>query len=124
MHVLIIESDEQLAEVWKKHLVRQGANVTLALDEQGATRQIEAAHFDILILDILLKNGSALGLADLTFFKQPDAQIIFVTRDTFFSDGSVFNLCSNARAVIQADTPPEDIAAMAEHYTRRRSATS
>jgi len=124
MNVLIVESDEQLAEVWGKHLERQGAQVSLAFDEKDATRQIEVARYDILILDVLLKGGSALGLADLTYFKQPDAQIIFVTRDTFFSDGSVFNLCSNARAVIQADTPPEDLAAMAEHYTRRRSAAS
>jgi hypothetical protein len=42
--------------------------------------------------------------------------VIFVTDTSFFSDGSIFNLAANACAFIQTNTPPEDIAALVEHY--------
>jgi hypothetical protein len=42
--------------------------------------------------------------------------VIFVTDTTFFSDGSIFAITPNARALVRTSAPPEDIAAMVEHY--------
>jgi len=41
-----------------------------------------------------------------------------VTNTSFFSDGSIFQVSNNACAYVQSETPPEDLAAMVEHYAR------
>jgi hypothetical protein len=41
-----------------------------------------------------------------------------VTNSTFFSDGSLFNHIPNACAYVKMHTPPEDIAAIVDHYGR------
>ena len=43
-------------------------------------------------------------------------RFFFVTNTTFFSDGSIFAHAQNARAFLQSNTPPEDLAAMVVHY--------
>ncbi len=118
MKVLIIECAEHLGTLWKQHLDRQGAITALVTTEDAAVERLQEELFDVLILDLDLEGGSALAVADYARFRQPEAQVIFVTSNSFFSDGSIFNLCTNACALIQADTPPGDIAAMAEHYAR------
>jgi len=64
----------------------------------------------------VLENGSALAVADYANYRQPDARVIFVTNTSFFSDGSIFAHSANARAFVPSGTPPEDLAAMVEHY--------
>ena len=49
---------------------------------------------------------------------------MFFVTNTFFSDGSIFQHCSNACGYIQSSTPPEDIAAMVEHYAHGRGSFS
>ena len=118
MKVLIIECAIQLGTLWKQHLERQGATATLVSSEDAAVTRLQEELFDVLILDLDLEGDSALAVADYARFRQPEAQVIFVSSNSFFSDGSIFNLCTNACALIQADTPPDDLAAMAEHYAR------
>ena len=119
MNLLIVEDQVGLAMLWRKHLERQEANVTLASDEESAVKLLTDKAFDVVILDLDLAEGSALAVADFASFRQPDVQVICVTSSSFFSDGSIFNLCANACALIQADTSPNDIAAMAEHFGAR-----
>ena len=116
MHVLIVESTQALAEVWKSHLERQGIAVTTALTGDEACRRIRVARFDVIILDLVLSDASAFAVADFARFRRPETNVIFVTDTAFFSDGSIFALMPNARAFVQSGTPPEDLAAMVEHY--------
>ncbi|MBU2983015.1 response regulator [Lentibacter algarum] len=121
MNLLIVEDQTALAELWRKHLERQGAIVTVAASEDSAVSYLQEQKFSVVILDLDLAKGSALAIADFASFRLPEVQVICVTSSSFFSDGSIFNLCSNACALIQADTPPNDIAAMAEHFGSRAS---
>jgi DNA-binding NtrC family response regulator len=75
-------------------------------------------YYPIIILDVVLTNGSAIAVADYASYRHPDARIIFVTNSSFFSDGSIFQLCSNACAFVPSATQPEDLAAMVEHYAK------
>jgi DNA-binding response OmpR family regulator len=118
MDVLIVESTAELAQLWQSHLVRQGANVTIANSGDAAVTRLTEGSFDVIILDLVLKHGSALAVADYAQFRLPDSSLIFVTDTRFFSDGSIFALNANARALVQTSTPPEDLAAMVEHYGR------
>lgn len=118
MKVLIVESSPELGRVWQRHLERQGMSVRLEYGQSGAAAALSAQCFAVIILNLVLTEGSALAVADLASYRHPQTQVIFVTNTSFFSDGSVFALSANARAFVQSDTPPEDLAAMVEHYGR------
>lgn len=120
MKVLIVESNPDLGRVWQRHLERQGAEVTLVDSQETAILALYATPFEVIILDLVLESGSALAVADFANYRRPDARVIFVTNTTFFSDGSIFAHSSNACAYVQSNTPPEDLAAMVEHYAAGR----
>ncbi|MEY1554084.1 response regulator [Yoonia sp. R2331] len=116
MHVLIVQSNAQLGSLWQRHLERLGMSVVLATSGSDAVQIIEDVPFDVIVLDLVLREGSALTVADVANFRQPDANVVFVTDTTFFSDGSIFAHSANARAFVEKATPPADLAAIVEHY--------
>ncbi|MEM6759413.1 MAG: response regulator [Pseudomonadota bacterium] len=116
MNVLIVESRPELGELWRAHLVRMGMSVHQACDQTNAIAYLEEHAPDIILLDLILEDGSALAVADFASYRHPNARVIFVTDTSFFSDGSIFAHSSNACAFMPAGTRPEDLAAMVEHY--------
>jgi len=122
MRVLIVEPEPELGHLWQRHLERQGAIVTLVTDQDNAIEALRAHDISIIILDLLVAKGSALAVSDYASYRRPDAQVIFVTNTSFFSDGSIFQHCANACAFLRTGTPPEDLAAMVEHFGRPRRA--
>ena len=121
MDVLIVQSNQPLGALWARHLERLGAAVELASSGDRAVKLLETRDFDAIVLDLVLEEGSALTVADVAQFRQPDANVIFVTDTTFFSDGSIFTHSGNARAFVRKGTPPGDLAAIVEHYGQRVS---
>jgi DNA-binding response OmpR family regulator len=120
MNVLIVESRPELGALWTRHLERMGASVTLVPSQATAILALYNEPFDIIVLDLVLDEGSPLAVADFASYRQPKAQVIFVTNTSFFSDGSIFAHSPNACAYVQSETPPEDLAAMVEHYGAAR----
>ncbi|MGA9251194.1 MAG: hypothetical protein WBV78_16680 [Roseobacter sp.] len=116
MNVLIVESETGLAKIWSGYLERFGMRVKHCRTQNDAISRLRVWDADVLILNIVLAEGSALAVADYASYRLPDAQIIFVTNTSFFSDGSIFSFAPNACAFVQTATPPEDLAAMVEHY--------
>ncbi len=120
MRVLIVESDPDLGALWQRHMDRQGMTTRLETGQSGAIRALQTHDFDVVVLDLVIAQGSALAIADFASYRHPDSQIVFVTNTSFFSDGSIFSLNANTRALVQSDTPPEDLTAMVAHYGRTR----
>jgi DNA-binding NtrC family response regulator len=116
MNVLIVESKPELGMLWQRHLERMGATVTLAQSQEAAILALCGSDFNIIVLDLVLDQGSALAVSDFASYRRPDTRVIFVTNTSFFSDGSIFAHSPNACAYVQSGTPPEDLAAMVEHY--------
>ena len=116
MQVLIVESDRDLGDLWCRQLERMGASVSIAGTQSDAIAVLRNTEISIIVLDLLVKDGSAFAIADFASYRRPNARIIFVTNTTFFSDGSIFQHIPNACAFIQSQTPPEDLAVMVEHY--------
>lgn len=121
MHVLIVQSSEPLGDIWCRHLQRLGASVVVARTGDDAIDLIEVDNFDAIVLDLVLREGSALTVADVAYFRQPKANVIFVTDTTFFSDGSIFSHSANARAFVEKATPPADLAAIVQYYGEKVS---
>jgi CheY-like chemotaxis protein len=116
MRVLIVQSNLHLGQLWKRHLERLDAVVDHVQTGDAALELIETDALDVIVLDLVLAEGSALAVADFAQFRQPNANVVFVTDTTFFSDGSIFHHSANARAFIESGTPPDDLAAIVEHY--------
>lgn len=116
MRVLIVQSAPALCNLWQRHLERCGMQVVTAHSQDDAIERIGVMAPAIIILDLVLAEGSALAVADYANYRCPGAQVIFVTNTNFFSDGSIFSHAANARAFVQRETPPEDLAAMVAHY--------
>ena len=114
MRVLIVESSADLSGVWARHLERQGAEVFVLAD--AAIDWLRTATVDVVVANLIQTSGSALALADVTALRSPGTSVVFVTDTSFFSDGSIFSITSNARALLQSDTKPEDLAEMVLHY--------
>lgn len=118
MNVLIVESSKPLAQLWRRHLQRSGVDVWTAYTQNAAFELLETHSFQVIILDVVVENDSTLAVSDIAQFRQPDARVIFVTNTSFFSDGSIFNLCANACAYLPSSTPPDDLTNMVHHYAR------
>lgn len=116
LHVLIVESEPNLGWLWKRHLDRAGTQTCLAHGQEAAIAYLRLRRFDVIVLDLVLEQGSALAIADFANYRQPEAKVIFVTNTSFFSDGSIFSYAANACALLNSDAPPADLAAMVEHY--------
>ena len=114
--VLIVESRTELGEIWQRHLERQSMLVVRAHGQKEAIEHLAEHDVDIIILDLFIEEGAALAVSDYANYRRPETQVIFVTNTSFFSDGSIFAHCANARAFVQSNTPPEDLAAMVEYY--------
>lgn len=121
MQVLIVQSNVALGDIWRRHLERQGARVALALTADDALALLENETFHVIVLDLVLEHGNALTVADIASFRQPQANVIFVTDTSFFSDGSIFNHSANARMMLRKETPPDELAAVVAHYGQRIS---
>lgn len=120
MDVLIVQSAPQLGYMWQRHLQRCGMKVRVGESQEEAIKAISVKVPDVIILDLVLNSGSALAVADYANYRCPGTQVIFVTNTRFFSDGSIFAHAGNACAFVQTATPPEDLAAMVEHYAAAR----
>ena len=116
MRILIVESNRDLGWLWKRHLERHGHFVFLVRGQADAIEILRLDAVDVIVLDLVLEEGSALAVADFASYRRPEAKVVFVTNTTFFSDGSIFRLAPNACAFLQSQTPPEDLTMMVEHY--------
>ncbi|MCV2867895.1 response regulator [Defluviimonas sp. WL0002] len=119
MQVLIVESNASLRWLWQRHLERRGFAVELAGSQEEAAEAISERTHDIIVLDVVLEEGSALAVADYASYRRPETRVIFVTSSTFFSDGSIFALAPNACAVLPSGTSPDDLVTVVEHYGTR-----
>ena len=118
MKILVIESNTTLGQICCRHLERLGNTVALAADEKQAIDMLWFSPFDVLVLDISTENASVLAISDFATYRNPDVAIIVVTANSFFSDGSIFELIPNARGYLHTPVQPDDLAALVEHYWR------
>ncbi|WP_099825621.1 hypothetical protein [Oceaniglobus indicus] len=116
MRVLIVAENRDLAAIWGASLERMGAVVKIESTQALAIRALQGSVFEIVILSLTLSEGSSLAVADFASYRHPDCRIIPVTSSSFFSDGSVFQHIPNACTTLGLSTPPEDVAAIVEHY--------
>ncbi len=118
MKVLIVEKDPELGRLWRGHIRRMGASAQLVCAQSAALEALREDNYEVLILNLNFRDGASFALADYASYRRPRMKIIFVTSDSFFSDGSIFRFMSNACAMVPQSTPPEDLAALVDYHGR------
>ncbi len=116
--VLIVEAQESLGKLWQNFLERQGFDVALVGDQRAAIEKLRFDQWDVLVIDLMLPASSALAISDYASYKNPDISIIVVSANSFFSDGSIFELLPNARGFMNQPIEPDDLAAVVDHCSR------
>ena len=87
MRVLIVESHFELGCLWERALQRNGADVCFARSQPEAVKTLMQDDFDLIVLDLVLKNGSAFAISDFANYRRPKARAVFVTNTSFFFFG-------------------------------------
>lgn len=113
---MILAADPDLGVIWGRHLARAGMAVSVATDQAEAIAALCNIAIDIIVIDMVLCDGSAMAVADFANYRRPEARVIFVSNSRFFSDGSIFQHMSNACAVIPAKVTPEDLEAVVSYH--------
>lgn len=114
--ILIVASDGDLSTIWARHIRRHGLEVTTVRSQEDAVDAIIHEQPKAIVMDLGLEDGSPIAIADFASYRCPEARVVFVSRDSFFSDGSLFKLMPNAAAHLGAATAPDDLAAIVDHY--------
>ena len=121
MQVLIVDSSPELGQIWKRHLERQGMEVSLVQDQDEAIAALQHSAAELIVLDLVLEEGSAFAVADYANYRHPETRVIFTTNSSFFSDGSIFQHSANACAFVPKQVDPDDLSAMVAHYGKAAS---
>ncbi len=119
--VLIVEARTSLGKLWQSFLQRQGCDVELAANQPDAIGKLRFKNWDVLVIDLMLPDASALAISDFASYKNPDIAIIVVSASSFFSDGSIFEHLPNARGFMNQPVEPDDLAAVVDHCMRPSS---
>mgnify|MGYP000079539146 CR=1 FL=1 len=98
MNILIVEGQTALANLWRRHLERLGAVVHLATKQEEAIDLISENDFEVIVLDLVLKHGSALAVSDFAHYRLPSARVVFVTNTSFWKFPSLFYKDCNSQA--------------------------
>ena len=61
-HLLIVDDDKEICALLSRFLTEHGFRVSAARDGESATRILEAARIDLVILDIMLPGEDGLSI--------------------------------------------------------------
>lgn len=116
--ILIVASNVELVALWAKHLERQNHRVEVARSQSEAVAFLCEHEPDVLVLDVMLSDGSVIATAEFASYRRPRTRIVFVTRSSFFADGSLFQHIPNTAAIIPERTSPADLAEIVAYHGR------
>lgn len=124
MHILIVECQEERAARWQALLSAQGWAVHLARTAKEGVSLLDLWPVRVILLNLGLECGQALSVSVFAGYRCPDAQIVAVSEDALFTDGSIFELMGNVCAYVNAEADPHDIAVLVDHHGQRQLAQS
>lgn len=124
MDVLLVDSDAHRRSLWAQGLDESSWRVHHATTAQQAIDLLDSRAVHVIVLNLDIDGGGALAVPVYAGYRQPAARVIVVTSLPMFRDGSIFGLCGNACAFLDASAPPHDIAVLVDHHGRRASAAA
>lgn len=113
-HILIVEDDQFIAEMYAKGLAKAGLKVDMALDGNQALKTAESNHYDLILLDIMMPGMTGIDvLHKLRADKRFDQTKIVILTNLAQDDASKEALSAKADGyIIKADVVPSQLAKM------------
>ena len=78
-HVLVVDDDQEIRKLLSRYLVEQGFRVSAAGSRREFDERLATGEFDIVILDVLLPDGSGLDICRHIRRTVPNLPVILVT---------------------------------------------
>jgi two-component system phosphate regulon response regulator OmpR len=77
-HILVVDDDTRLRELLKSFLSRNGFRVSIAKHAAEARQHLDALHFDLIVLDVMMPGQTGLDFA-AELRKSDDVPILMLT---------------------------------------------
>ena len=77
--ILVVEDEENLHEALKLNLEMEGYNVSSSFDGADALKQIQSAHFDLIILDIMLPSLDGFAITESVRLQHIETPILILS---------------------------------------------
>jgi two-component system alkaline phosphatase synthesis response regulator PhoP len=77
--ILLVEDEVHLHDALKLNLELEGYEVTSAMDGPAALRHIEQAHFDLIILDVMLPGVDGFSITETVRLKNMETPILILS---------------------------------------------
>jgi two-component system phosphate regulon sensor histidine kinase PhoR len=77
--ILIVDDEKRIRDACRMVLTEEGFEVSVASDGDNGLREIEAAHFDIILLDLMMPGLSGFEVLTKVHALHPDTVVIVIT---------------------------------------------
>lgn len=78
-HVLVVDDDKEIRRLLQRYLVEHGFRVSTAESRREFTERMATGEYDIVILDVLLPDGSGLDICKHIRTQNPNLPVILLT---------------------------------------------
>ena len=77
--ILVVEDEENLHDALKLNLELEGYNVSSSFDGADALKQIQSAHFDLIILDVMLPSLDGFAITESVRLQHIETPILILS---------------------------------------------
>ncbi|SIQ38147.1 DNA-binding response regulator, OmpR family, contains REC and winged-helix (wHTH) domain [Rhizobium sp. RU35A] len=78
-HILIVDDDREIRSLLSRYLAEQGMRVSVAADRKECEAMVATGKPDLVVLDVMLPDGSGLDICRMLRERQPSLAIILLT---------------------------------------------
>ena len=78
-HILVVDDDREIRTLLGRYLDGQGFRVSMAADRRECEQKLGAGQFDLIVLDVMLPDGSGLDICRGLRDRKPHIPIILLT---------------------------------------------
>ncbi|MTH77862.1 response regulator [Paracoccus aestuariivivens] len=78
-HILIVDDDPEIRNLLRRYLEGQGFRVSVAADRRECEARVADSRPDLIVLDVMLPDGSGLDICRSLHEHRPDLRIILLT---------------------------------------------
>lgn len=78
-HILIVDDDPEIRNLLRRYLEGQGFRISTAADRRECESRVRDGNPDLLVLDVMLPDGSGLEICRTLHATRPDLRVILLT---------------------------------------------
>lgn len=78
-HILIVDDDPEIRTLLRRYLESQGFRVSTAADRRECEARVCDGNLDLIVLDVMLPDGSGLDICRSLHDSRPDLRVILLT---------------------------------------------